>query len=237
MAAGSSTVDHARARQPRQDLLCQVFVGLDRSAVGVGVEPLLPAPKTGWSAGEAPAAHHPRFEGCRGQGHAGHADAPVTRRTTITGPERLHEQLRVGGVPAQPVPSIETKRDAVSPGERPAAHAPASASRPPRRSPNVRRRFAVEQAAAGGLDAAFGEVAVGREPVGAGEAAHHVGRVGVQNGGRVAQRESGHGMGVEQVAQVRSEPMGRQRWRVRAVVGGSGRRSGQGRWACRRKLK
>ena len=32
----------------------------------------------------------------------------------------------------------------------------------------------------------------------------------MQNGGRVAQRESGHGVGVEQVAQVRGEPVGRR---------------------------
>jgi hypothetical protein len=51
---------------------------------------------------------------------------------------------------------------------------------------DVGRRLTVEQATAGGLDAAAGEVAMWREPVGAGEAADQVGRVGVQQGGCIA---------------------------------------------------
>ncbi|GAA3064616.1 hypothetical protein GCM10010464_31290 [Pseudonocardia yunnanensis] len=73
---------------------------------------------------------------------------------------------------------------------------------------DVGGRLTVEQATTGGLDAAAGEVAVWREPVGAGEAADQVGRVRVQQGGCVAQGESRHGVGVEQVPQVRGEPVG-----------------------------
>jgi hypothetical protein len=70
-------------------------------------------------------------------------------------------------------------------------------------------RFAGEQAGASGLDAAPGEVAMGREPVRAGEAPHQVGRVGVQQGGGIAQHEPWDGAGIEQVPQVRGEPVGR----------------------------
>ncbi|GAA1204463.1 hypothetical protein GCM10009608_45870 [Pseudonocardia alaniniphila] len=73
---------------------------------------------------------------------------------------------------------------------------------------DVGGRLTVEQATTGGFDPAAGEVAVRREPVGAGEAADQVGRVRVQQGGCVAQGEARHGVGVEQVSQVRGEPVG-----------------------------
>ncbi len=59
-----------------------------------------------------------------------------------------------------------------------------------------------------GLDAAPGEVAVGRQPERRGEAAHEVGGMSVQYARSGAQGESVDQMSVEQVAQVGGEAVG-----------------------------
>ena len=67
---------------------------------------------------------------------------------------------------------------------------------------DVGDRLPRQQPPTGRLDPAAGEVAVRRQPERAGERADEVGRVGVQEGRRVAQRETVAEMGVEQVTSV-----------------------------------